>query len=224
MTLEEKKPTPKSLGAYLKATRCESGIEIATIAEQTKISERNLRAMEAGEFALLPAEVFSRGFYRIYAGALSLSPDEIISRYDQEKGHQAQDSNLPSPLKDVGNMAERPSMLPTSTIGLALLILLLFGGFLCWYFSWNPASFFSQKLRSMQDSPEVIEQVQTDEQANRGPLALVSTLDIFSLKHARAEKIPSRLYSTQNKDDKKQHSVPPFIEFLSVTPPLSGPQ
>ena len=55
-------------------------------------------------------------------------------------------------------MAERPTFLPFSFLGMILLLLLLFGGFLSWYFSWNPATYLSQKLRSLDQNPQQIEQ------------------------------------------------------------------
>jgi hypothetical protein len=35
------------------------------------------------------------------------------------------------------------------------LLLLLFGAFLCWYFSWNPASYLSVKLRSLDEAQQI---------------------------------------------------------------------
>jgi len=227
MTFEEIEAAPISLGAFLKSTRREKGLDINAVTNETKISERNLRAIEEGDFTLLPAEVFARGFYRLYAKTLSLDPDEIIARYDKERGTQPRTpSILSAPAikngEDVGSMAERPSMLPSSTIGLALIILLLFGGFLCWYFSWNPASFFSQKLRSLQDRPEVIEQVQADRQVSSSTTALVSIFDIFSLQEVRAEKMPSIDSKNLDGDEPSSHSTSASIEYITLKAQTPG--
>ncbi len=149
------------LGEYLRATRIDLGLDLPTVAGQTKISTKNIQAMEENNFAALPAEAFTRGFYSLYAQALSLDCREIQQMYLKQRPRQGKSGNLPSVpatklAQEVGNMAERPTFLPLSLFGLTLLLLLLLGGFLCWYFSWNPASFLSQKLRSLEE-PQRIE-------------------------------------------------------------------
>lgn len=151
-----------SLGEYLRETRINLGIDLMTIVEQTRISSKNLQAIEENDFVALPADAFTRGFYTLYAKSLSLDPEEILELYGQERLKQHKESPPmlpPSKLaQEVSNMAERPTVMPFSFLGVILLSLLFLGGFLCWYFSWNPATYLSQKLRSL-DTPRQIEQV-----------------------------------------------------------------
>ncbi len=153
------------LGDFLRETRNQKGLDLAAIAEETRISTKNLQAIEEGDFGALPAEAFARGFYTLYAQTLSLEPADILKKYGQERPKPAKPGNrttAPGKLpQDVGIMAQRPSSLPFSSLGLILILLLLFGAFLCWYFSWNPATYLSQKLRSFQDEPQGFEQVST---------------------------------------------------------------
>jgi cytoskeletal protein RodZ len=147
------------LGEYLRDTRVHLNMDLLTVAEETKIPSKCLQAIEENNFAALPAEAFARGFYALYAKALELDPAEILQRYTQERPKRSR-SELFSihprskQAQEVGNMAERPTFLPFSLFGLTLLLLLILGGFLCWYFSWNPATFLSQKLRSLESPPE----------------------------------------------------------------------
>lgn len=157
-----------SLGDFLRDTRDKRGLDLDAIADDTKISMKNLKALEAGDFAALPAEAFTRGIYTLYAKALSLDPEHVLNRYSEEKpagvksGEKAT-AKSDSP-QDVGQMAQRPSSLPLAVVGLALLFMLLAGGFLCWYFSWNPATYLSQKLRSLQDPvPNVEQAIKSDD-------------------------------------------------------------
>lgn len=151
------------LGEYLRATRKSLGLDLLSVAGETKISTKNIQAMEDNNFAALPAEAFARGLYSLYAQTLSLDCREVLQMYLQQRPPQGKSGNLPSVpasklAQEVGNMAERPTFLPFSFFGLIVLLLLLFGGFLCWYFSWNPASYLSQKLRSLEE-PQRIEQL-----------------------------------------------------------------
>ncbi|MCP4341844.1 MAG: helix-turn-helix domain-containing protein [Desulfobulbaceae bacterium] len=152
-----------SLGDYLRTTRTNQGLDLVTVSERTKISAKNLRAIEESDFTALPAEAFTRGFYVLYAKNLSLDSEEVLEMYKQERPKQHESTNDPmSPpsklAQEVSNMAERPTFMPFSFLGLILLLLLFFGGFLCWYFSWNPATYLSQKLRSL-DNPQQVEQI-----------------------------------------------------------------
>jgi len=146
----------ENLGTFLKKTRTDLGIDLDEIANDTKISLKNLTAMENSDFSSLPAEAFTRGFYTLYAKVLDLSPTEILARYTRERELNPPQKNVTShPPADssqaVGNMAERPSIMPLSYIGLILLILLIVGALVCWYFSWNPATYLSEQLRSLED-------------------------------------------------------------------------
>ena len=188
------------LGEYLRATRVNLGLDLAAVAGETKISTRSLQAMEENNFAALPAEAFTRGLYTLYAQSLSLDCREILQMYMQQRPPHDKSGNLPTIpatklAQEVGNMAERPTFMPFSFVGLVLLVLLLFGCFLCWYFSWNPASYLSLKLRSLEE-PQRIEQISaTTAETHKFGLGLRRTdppepranqMNIFSLSYPTA--------------------------------------
>jgi len=164
MSLQSAEKEYAGLGEFLRETRISQGIDLVTLAKETRISEKSLKAIEENDFAALPAEAFARGFYVLYAKALAIDVEEVLQMYVQQKPKsQRSEDLLTLPTnklaKKVGNMAERPTFMPISFLGLVLLLSLLFGGFLCWYFSWNPAIYLSQKLRNMDQNPGRIEQI-----------------------------------------------------------------
>jgi cytoskeleton protein RodZ len=182
MTREATEIDTPPLGDFLRSVRCDQGLEISAVAEQTKISRKNLTAIENGSYGDLPADAYTRGFYRLYATMLCLDAEQILKRYDSEKASQGKTKGktttfLPGNDEQVNMLAERPSRVVLSSIGLILSMLLFLGAFLCWYFSWNPATFLSQKLRSMDKSPQPIEQVQLE---TVGPADIPQTMEIFS--------------------------------------------
>jgi hypothetical protein len=143
-----------SLGEFLRQVRLQHGLDLDDVSESTRISPRNLQAMEDSDYMALPAEVFTRGFYSLYAKCLALDQQEVLAHYDRERKHVPRDNHLQTPppyrlAENMRNLAERPSSLPFAYFGLVLLLILVFGAFLCWYFSWNPATFLSYKLRSL---------------------------------------------------------------------------
>ncbi len=167
MSQEPSQFTEESLGDYLRNTRTSKGLCFAEIANETKISIKNLKAMEENNFNSLPAEVFTRGFYTLYSGMLSLDPGLILKRYDSEKSCSVKDdANLLSACKnrhDYGNMAERPNCLSFSYIGVFVLFFLVSGAFLSWYFSWNPATYLSQKIQNGQEGTQQTPQLKSPE-------------------------------------------------------------
>ncbi|MBU1566324.1 MAG: helix-turn-helix domain-containing protein [Proteobacteria bacterium] len=171
------------LGELLRETRIKQGLDIESVAEGTRISPKNLQAIEDGNFAALPAEVFTRGFYTLYARHLALDPKEILTLYAQERKILPKETPYKTPppnrlAENMKNLADRPSSLPFAYFGFVLLLLLSFGAFLCWYFSWNPASYLSIKLRSF----DAIQQVEQVKSQGSQPVVLQS---IFALAQSR---------------------------------------
>lgn len=78
--------SPDTLGCYLKGARLSQGMDLTGVAEATRIDIKNLTALEHDNRSALPADVFTRGFVRIYASHLKLDPLEAIRRYEQQWG------------------------------------------------------------------------------------------------------------------------------------------
>jgi len=75
----------ETLGVWLRETRKAQGSTLEQVEEVTRIKPRFLRALEASNFTAFPGgQVQARGFLRIYARYLDLSPDEVLARYDAE--------------------------------------------------------------------------------------------------------------------------------------------
>ena len=78
---------PEAFGRWLRSQRELRGIHLRAIAENSKIGLGHLKALEAGRFDLLPAEVFTKGFLRQYAGYVGLDPEEAINFYLAAREH-----------------------------------------------------------------------------------------------------------------------------------------
>jgi cytoskeleton protein RodZ len=75
----------ETLGEWLRRTREAKGTTIEEVESHTRIRPRFLEALEAGDFGVFPGgEVQVRGFLRIYARYLGLSPDQVLAHYDKE--------------------------------------------------------------------------------------------------------------------------------------------
>jgi cytoskeleton protein RodZ len=73
---------PVSPGTALAAARIRRGLSLDEIARATRIQRHVLDAVEADDFAALPAMVYVRGFIRLYAQALQLDPEAMVQLLD----------------------------------------------------------------------------------------------------------------------------------------------
>jgi len=71
----------ETLGHYLQHARVHKDITLETVAAHTCIHIATLQALEEDEYDRLPADVFVRGFIKIYANYLGLDPERAIALY-----------------------------------------------------------------------------------------------------------------------------------------------
>lgn len=71
----------ESVGSWLKKHREGRDITLQQIAEETKINESVLQAIEEDRTAALPAPVFLRGYLRQYAHFVGLDAEQVVSVY-----------------------------------------------------------------------------------------------------------------------------------------------
>ena len=75
--------TRENFGEYLRRQREIRGFSLEEISEQTKISLRTLKALEAEDWEILPAEIYVRGFIRCYCETIGLDPNEALLRFEE---------------------------------------------------------------------------------------------------------------------------------------------
>lgn len=72
------RPRSRTIGARLEEARVTKRISFEEAERDTRISKRYLEALERGDYELLPAPVYARGFMRSYADYLGLDPAEAV--------------------------------------------------------------------------------------------------------------------------------------------------
>ena len=98
----------KDLGLKLREAREERGASLADAAKATRIRSNYLKALEEGEFGLLPSPAQVRGFLRTYASFLELEQAELAALL-QPPPRQ--------PAAQEGGIAEQPTHPPGETTG-----------------------------------------------------------------------------------------------------------
>lgn len=84
-----------SFGERLKREREKRGMSLEDVSGATKISVRNLRALEQEKFDQMPGGIFNRGFVRSYAKHLGLDDEQVLADYLEAAGEAVPAANEP---------------------------------------------------------------------------------------------------------------------------------
>ena len=76
----------ESVGEFFRQVRETKGLTLDEVASKTRIRSDFVQALEEGNFAKLPDQVFARGFVRSYARSLGLDEEDAIHRFAQSAG------------------------------------------------------------------------------------------------------------------------------------------
>lgn len=122
------------LGELLRTQRERKGITLEQAAADTRIREKFLAALEAGDYQSLPGAVYTRGFLRNYAEYLDLDQEDLVVQFQQERGLIAEPGRAFEPMRPIA----RRSVLLTPAVLVPVLVLAgigLFVGYLYYQFT-----------------------------------------------------------------------------------------
>jgi cytoskeleton protein RodZ len=137
MTEQTKKPesrsemidTPsESLGNYFRKAREKKSETLADAANATRIHVSTLTAIEADNRDVLPAEVFTRGFIKIYAQHLGLDPDHALLWYlkQSEEGKFVPEEKINAQeVLSTETLAESSAFSSNSLVVIAAILLII---------------------------------------------------------------------------------------------------
>src|SRR5450830_1429574 len=149
------KATP---GALLAAQRETMGLTVEQIANQLKLAVRQVKALEAGDYAALPNMAVTRGFVRAYAKVLKMdaaplvalidavappAPDVVVPRKDLSASFS--ESRFPS-------MTGRSSAPAGWLVGLAVVVAVGAAGAYAYQSGMIPASLFQRKEAPVEEA------------------------------------------------------------------------
>ena len=108
--------------------REQAGMTLAQLAAETRIPQRHLELIEAGDWQALPARTYATGFARTYAKAVDLDPSAIVDEVRAELSMSAPGDRSRASSFEPGDPARVPSR-GLALLSLLAVVLLLVGGF-----------------------------------------------------------------------------------------------
>jgi cytoskeletal protein RodZ len=117
-----------SVGERLRAAREQKGISLEDIAAQSRIPQRHLAAIEAGDWDSLPAPTYTIGFAKSYASAVGLDRSEIGNQLREEMGGQRFATNS----TDVFEPADPARTMPKSLVIGAIIAVVVLIAVMSW--------------------------------------------------------------------------------------------
>ena len=105
LEVPDSKNVYNGIGAELKAARNRSEKKIDEIAQELKIPEKYLKAIEIGAFTELPGDAYVIGFLKAYSEHIGLDTQLVIEQYKIESSVNLVDKPLEFPsARDVGRL------------------------------------------------------------------------------------------------------------------------
>ncbi len=100
----------ETVGSRLRRAREVAGTSVAALAAKTRISERQIEAIEAGNYAALPGRTYAVGFSRTLARAVGLDEAEVAASTRAELNDlQVENQQRPAATFEPGDPARVPS-------------------------------------------------------------------------------------------------------------------
>jgi cytoskeleton protein RodZ len=112
-------------GERLRFAREALGWSVQDIAARLHLGERQIAALEAGDYKALPERTFVRGFVRNYARLVDLDPLPLLELLDEAKDLKSPRLELPESTHIVLPLRERALKGKRLDIAVALLVVLL---------------------------------------------------------------------------------------------------
>ncbi len=117
----------ESVGEFFRQVRETKGLTVDEVASKTRIRTDFVKALEEGNFAKLPDQVFAKGFVRSYARSLGLDEEDAIHRFIQSAGsfYEKQDERERLKVRQIEEDRKRQSNRKAVTIAISIAVLTL---------------------------------------------------------------------------------------------------
>jgi cytoskeleton protein RodZ len=168
------------LGEVLRAAREAKGVDLARVERETKIRERYLVALEAGDYRELPGSVYTKGFLRNYGSYLKLDPEYLIDLYRLETSVAVERIRVPVAPRPITTRGSRAFVITPALVFAALLTVAV-GAFVA-YIGWELVNFARTPELRITDPPGPVSDYDGTTMTVRGETAPHATVTVTNLR------------------------------------------
>ena len=101
-----------NIGEILKNARLEKGLSLEQVEEATSIRKIYLAAIEAGDYAKVPGDVFTKGIIRTYGNYLGLNGPELVTIYKAACAGVDPEEVKPAEIRTTSKISVTPHLKP----------------------------------------------------------------------------------------------------------------
>ena len=121
------KLTDISPGLLLKQARNKKRLRFKKLSSELKISESYIKAIESGDYSLIPGgTTYIRGYMRAYASLLGIDPDIVVQSYEAELPLKKERRLYLTDLQSKKNLSKTIKKIINSILGISILGLIFF--------------------------------------------------------------------------------------------------
>lgn len=127
-----------NIGEILKNTRLDKGLSLEQVEEATSIRKIYLAAVENGDYAKIPGDVFTKGIIRTYGNYLGLNGPEMVTLYKAACAGVDPEEVKPAEIRTTSKISVTPHLKPqknssglfTYLISFVLLVIVAAAGYI----------------------------------------------------------------------------------------------
>ena len=174
------------VGDRLRAARLSAGQDLSDIATKTRIPQRHLEAIEAGDYSALPSITYAVGFVKAYARAVGADEVSLARTLRSELGQESEQRYV-QPEDEIADPARVPPRWLAWTA--VLIVLLIAGG----YGLWRSGTFDGVGTATTAPAPEPANKVTIAAppaaKPAAGPVVLTAQDDVWFRVYDRNDKV-----------------------------------
>ena len=104
MKQDNRTADPSALpGLLMRKARTERALSVTDVAEALGVTERKVKALEADDYAKLPAQVYVRGYIRRYCALLGIEEAPVLRGYEHLSRGEREESPTTEPRRLLDN-------------------------------------------------------------------------------------------------------------------------
>ena len=202
-----------NIGEILKNTRLDKGLSLEQVEEATSIRKIYLAAIETGDYAKIPGDVFTKGIIRTYGNYLGLNGPELVTLYKAACAGVDPEEIKPAEIRTTSKISVAPHLKPqknssnifTYLLSFVLLVIIAAAGYIFLFSSSDqPENIVTPKQSALSDDTAKSNEIPEQEKAKIEADAKKAKERAEQAAAAKAQKTPADNKQVQQ----KQQAVP----------------